>query len=325
MAQKKKLQVFVSSTFTDLLEERQAAVEAILTAGHIPAGMELFAAGDEAQMVVIRRWIDESDVFLLILAGRYGTLAPGAEKSYVHLEYEHALTTAKPLFAVVIAPEYMEERVKRWGTSVLETEHSKKLREFRSLVEMRMVRFWSDTRDIKLAVLETLPDFATRSGVIGWLRADEVTNSAAIADEVARLSRENAELRERLSVIGPPGARYGGLTFEEFYELLASTGLQDHPDVDEQKILHAIAEACGDTTVGLLHFLWRYSAVLSGYSNMAERLSTAHQLQELGLVELRPGSRVSYMLTEVGRQFLLRLRASGKVAQLESYRIERDG
>ncbi len=58
MSQKKKLQVFVSSTYEDLKEERQAAVEAILNAGHIPAGMELFAAGDESQMAVIRRWID---------------------------------------------------------------------------------------------------------------------------------------------------------------------------------------------------------------------------------------------------------------------------
>ncbi len=33
----KKLQVFVSSTYTDLIEERQAAVQAILDAGHIPA------------------------------------------------------------------------------------------------------------------------------------------------------------------------------------------------------------------------------------------------------------------------------------------------
>ena len=36
----KKLQVFVSSTYTDLIEERQAAVQAILDASHIPAGME---------------------------------------------------------------------------------------------------------------------------------------------------------------------------------------------------------------------------------------------------------------------------------------------
>lgn len=54
----KKLQVFVSSTYTDLIEERQAAVEAILDAGHIPAGMELFKAGNESQLKTIYKWID---------------------------------------------------------------------------------------------------------------------------------------------------------------------------------------------------------------------------------------------------------------------------
>jgi hypothetical protein len=83
--------VFVSSTYTDLQEERQAAVEAILGASHIPAGMELFAAGDQSQMQVIQRWIDESDVFLLILGGRYGSIEPQSQKSYIHLEYDYAI------------------------------------------------------------------------------------------------------------------------------------------------------------------------------------------------------------------------------------------
>lgn len=43
----KKLQVFVSSTYTDMILERQNAVEAILECGHIPAGMELFAADNK--------------------------------------------------------------------------------------------------------------------------------------------------------------------------------------------------------------------------------------------------------------------------------------
>ncbi len=82
---RKKLQVFVSSTFTDLIKERQAAVEAILTAGHIPAGMELFTAGDESQMEVIKQWIDESDVYLLILGGRYGSIESVSGKKFCTL------------------------------------------------------------------------------------------------------------------------------------------------------------------------------------------------------------------------------------------------
>ena len=70
----KKLQVFISSTYTDLIEERQAAVEAILDAGHIPAGMELFKAGNDSQLKTIYKWIDESDVYMIILGGRYGSV-----------------------------------------------------------------------------------------------------------------------------------------------------------------------------------------------------------------------------------------------------------
>ena len=62
----RKLQVFVSSTYEDLKEERQAAVQAILNAGHIPAGMDLFASGDQSQIEVIKKWIRESDIYTLM-------------------------------------------------------------------------------------------------------------------------------------------------------------------------------------------------------------------------------------------------------------------
>lgn len=97
----KKMQVFVSSTYTDLIEERQKAVEAILDAGHIPAGMELFRAG-KSQMETIQKWIDESDVYCLILGGRYGSVKEESKLSYTQLEYEYAVSKGKPLFAIVL-------------------------------------------------------------------------------------------------------------------------------------------------------------------------------------------------------------------------------
>src|SRR3954462_12833984 len=104
----KRFQIFISSTFRDLRDERQAAVEAILKEGDIPAGMELFAAGDESQMEVIRRWIDESDLFMLILGGRYGQIAPNTDKSYIQLEYEYAVQQKKHPFAVVLKDERLQ-------------------------------------------------------------------------------------------------------------------------------------------------------------------------------------------------------------------------
>jgi hypothetical protein len=116
---RKRLQVFVSSTYTDLKEERQAAVSAILTAEHIPAGMELFTAGDESQMDVIKQWIDESDVYLLILGGRYGTIEPKSGKSYTQLEYEYAVDKGMPLFACVINESIIDDRVRKKWTRFL--------------------------------------------------------------------------------------------------------------------------------------------------------------------------------------------------------------
>ncbi len=218
---KKRLQVFVSSTYIDLLEERQAAVEAILNAGHIPAGMELFSAGDEVQMEVIKQWIDESDVYLLILGGRYGSIEPKSGKSYIHLEYDYALNKNIPLFSCVL--EDPDERAKHLGdiSKYIERENPQKYKEFSNIVKSKMVKFWSDKKDIKLAIMQTLQDFTRRDDLIGWVRGNEQINLAPVTEEIARLSQENAELRKELAE--SKTGQFSGLSFEEMKQFLIQT------------------------------------------------------------------------------------------------------
>lgn len=222
----KRLQVFVSSTYSDLIPERQAAVEAILTAGHIPAGMELFTSGDESQMDVIKQWIDESDVFLLILGGRYGSVEPKTGKSYTHLDYEYAFNVKKPLFACVITDPALEQRVKSYGRKVIETDNSQELNDFRSIVLSKTVRFWEDSKDIKIAIGETLSQFARQDDLVGWIRSDREANMPALVDEIARLSKENSLLRNQLSNQGIEH-KISGLGFDELKGLLEKKGLLD--------------------------------------------------------------------------------------------------
>lgn len=47
MTIEKREQVFISSTFKDLVEERRAVIQTLLEADCIPAGMELFPASDD--------------------------------------------------------------------------------------------------------------------------------------------------------------------------------------------------------------------------------------------------------------------------------------
>jgi hypothetical protein len=267
MTEKRKLQVFVSSTFIDLKEERQAAVQAILTAGHIPAGMELFSAGDQSQMDVIKRWIDESDIFLLILGGRYGSIESESQKSYTHLEYEYALEKGKALFAVVTDQKALEERVKtsELGFKLIESDNQHKLKEFRNLVSSKMVRFWSDSKDIKLAILETLSEFSRREELIGWIPGNQAVNTGELAEELARLAKENSELREQVnnlsSQLANNQAIFNGLTYEEMYQSLNKVKLDFNafnPQIKEQscEILRQISIAFGDSEVSFLHCFW---------------------------------------------------------------------
>ncbi|MGY4317566.1 DUF4062 domain-containing protein [Bradyrhizobium sp. JR3.5] len=70
----KKYQVFISSTFKDLSEERQQTMKSVLDMGHIPSGMEVFPAADVEQFEYIKKIIDECDYYVLIVAARYGSL-----------------------------------------------------------------------------------------------------------------------------------------------------------------------------------------------------------------------------------------------------------
>ncbi len=167
----KKLQVFVSSTYTDLIEERQAAVQAILDAGHIPAGMELFKAGNESQLKTIYKWIDESDVYMLILGGRYGTVDSKSEKSYTQLEYEYALSKDIPVFAVVLSQDFLTSKINILGLEkTMEQNCPDKYKSFKSIVMSKIIREVDDCKDIKIAIHSTLNEFVNEYDLKGWTK-----------------------------------------------------------------------------------------------------------------------------------------------------------
>jgi uncharacterized protein DUF4062 len=96
-----KYQVFISSTFQDLIQEREIVIATILSMYHIPIGMELFSADDEEQWEVIKRTIDDSDYYILIIGNKYGTVNEDGI-SYTELEYNYALKSGVPILSFII-------------------------------------------------------------------------------------------------------------------------------------------------------------------------------------------------------------------------------
>lgn len=167
-----KYQVFVSSTYEDLKDERKEISQAILESNCIPAGMELFPASNQAQWEVIKRVIDDSDFYLLILAGKYGSLGKdesGNEVGYTEMEFDYALKTGKPVLALV--HENIEELPRSKTETTSKKDHLLKL--FREKVyQGRLIKKWSNKDNLKSAALTALAELKRTTDAPGWVRAD---------------------------------------------------------------------------------------------------------------------------------------------------------
>lgn len=184
---KKKLQIFISSASTDLRDERQAAVEAILQAGHIPAGLDLFTAGSGSEWEIIKAWIDQSDVYLLILGGRSGPADPTTGLSATEREYDYAVAQGKPLFAVILRDEAHEPA---------------SLKAFRAKVLAHLSTFYTDLQELKLAVQETLADLIRRHPFTGWISGAEAAQEPTASHEkLQAISRERDALRKETETL----------------------------------------------------------------------------------------------------------------------------
>ncbi|GAB3767793.1 hypothetical protein GCM10028818_01210 [Spirosoma horti] len=225
MAQRRKLQVFVSSTYTDMIEERQAAVEAVLQAGHIPAGMELFAGANEDQMYIIKRWIDDSDIFLLLLSGRYGSIELKSKKSYTHLEFEYAKKKKKKIIVAVASDSYLHKKEAdvKGKNSVFEMDNLISYKNFKDNVTSKYARSWDSVDALKLLTINSIRALEDNTSLIGWIPGDQGTNSAEIANQLAILIKENKELRLLTQDKKDTGDLFNGLEFREVNRLLSST------------------------------------------------------------------------------------------------------
>lgn len=191
----KKYQVFVSSTFEDLMEEREKVIETLLNKNCIPVGMEYFPAADDEQMTIIRQLIDECDYYILILGGRYGSIEPKTQKSYTQLEYEYATERRIPISAFLIKDK---ENLPNKKT---EKDNPKKLEAFENLVKQnRVCKFWNNADDLAGKVSLSL-DYQTRYHPrIGWVRANKIASDEA-NNCIIKLRDENQKLKEQINFL----------------------------------------------------------------------------------------------------------------------------
>lgn len=184
----KRYQVFVSSTFTDLKEERKAIIEGLLNAKYIPAGMEMFAASNDEQFKYIKKIIDTCDYYVLIVGARYGSINPTTGKSFTEQEYDYAVEKGIPVLAFLHSDPYNLPADKR------DDKNCELLEKFRNKVsDGRLCKMWHTSAELISSVIISLGEEVADNPQVGWTRGN-------IEDSVELLSQINALHKEKESI-----------------------------------------------------------------------------------------------------------------------------
>lgn len=190
----KRYQVFVSSTFADLREERSKVITTLMEMDCIPSGMELFPAADEEQWEFIKKVIDDCDYYLLIIGGRYGsTTSEGI--SYTEKEYNYAVSQGMQVIALLHKnPDKIPI-----GKSEKDPTLRDRLNNFRDQVSSnRIVKFWENAEELPGLVALSLSKTIKTHPATGWIRADSVNNNPELLSEINELRKKNEELEKTL-------------------------------------------------------------------------------------------------------------------------------
>lgn len=190
----KRYQVFISSTFRDLIEARQKVLLALQKLNHIPVGMEFFPSANDAPWGVIERIIRFSDYYVLIIGGRYGSTDEEGI-SYTEREYDLAVKLEIPVLAFLhAAPEKIAS-----GDSELSAKARKKLESFREKVSgLHHCDFWENADELATKVTIGLVNEIVSNPGAGWVRADFAQENTELLGRLESTRNENETLRQRL-------------------------------------------------------------------------------------------------------------------------------
>lgn len=185
----KRYQVFISSTYADLQEERAALTQVLPTLGCLPCGLDVQPVG-AAAWTTLKKLIDESDYYVLVLGSRYGSLSPSGI-SYTHMEYVYASTKQKPILVLMhdspdTRPAAFQEKT---------PEGRRQFNDFRQLLSKGLMAGWNDTRSLEAALRRYLPQLIKSKPAMGWVRATSL-GSPEQAREIDRLKQRVTELEQ---------------------------------------------------------------------------------------------------------------------------------
>jgi hypothetical protein len=317
-------QIFITSTDADLKDERQAVSNTLAKAGYMPAGMESFPVTDQQQLDYIKRIIDRSDYYIMIVGRRYSSLS-GDELTFTENAFEYAQSKGIPILAFL--PENP-------GGIACGTESEAPLKErldaFKARLKTgRIVESWSNENDLCMKVVMAVATAVNLKPGVGWIRGDQAINPKLL-QELEKLRIENTDLRQKLADLdndkSSPRSTPDGLAEPVAVELLIYRTEEGTPDKVSHPILlgdlfaglygHLLKSPSEAYVRELIGFWYRQKLHISDHCELSDKstIIIRDKLEALGLIKSRSiiagfSNHIAWSLTEKGR----RLPESGRL------------
>jgi hypothetical protein len=188
------MKTFLSSTYVDLVEHRQAAAEAVERLGQQVGRMEVFGARPDEPSEACLAEIDDCDLFVGIYAHRYGYVPDGSPVSITEAEFDHAKAKGKPLFCFVIDEEHP------WPPKLIDDEPLKsRLRSFKAKIGSGLVRdTFTTSQDLAYKIAAALGRYLTNRGKAGPISTNAPDLLLGYTEFFNKILSEVASLRLEL-------------------------------------------------------------------------------------------------------------------------------
>jgi hypothetical protein len=325
----KRYQVFVSSTFEDLQEERREVMQALLSLDCIPTGMELFPAADDESWELIERFIAGCDYYIVIVGGRYGSV--GADgKSYTEMEYDYAVEAGLPVLAFLHGDPGTITENKTEATN----EGKAALRAFRERIKAaRHAKYWKFPKELPGLVALGVPSLMKIKPRVGSVRADQVADETA-SQEILGLCRKIDDLEAHIAESGlaaPTGTeelaqgeetislhfRYADFTTEfvdlavalSWNQILSVLGPILIIQASEGDLREKLAEVFRNKLEGSCVKVFYPSLVDEDFQKVKLQLRTLGLIQELKEKSLKAGDPAIWPLTPYGDRVMTKVAA----------------
>lgn len=310
-----KYQVFISSTYSDLSNERKRVLDILLMADCIPAGMENFVATDDEQFNVIKRVIDLCDYYILIIGKRYGSISEATGLSYTEMEYNYAIDKGIPVlvFAIDDSIELSSDKVENDDIK------KGKLAAFKSkAMRNRLANIWKDESDLMGKVAVAIMRAKSEIKRPGWHRGNDEEKEQLIK-RISSLEKElvNAKNEDinKFDVSSQLDSKFYGYEIslhytEEIFVFTSDTVIHKKDIVITLDELFKFISLRITGVKKATDFIDAVSAFQSGYYvEEQDALIVRNKLEQLGLLETLNGKDNVEMiqLTKLGKEVMNKL------------------